>query len=73
MLVSGGPLTDGTATRAIKRIWRAGVLCDRRAFVASAAEAEELDAFDAQVAKVPQRPIRIYVRIVVSAASLPGR
>jgi len=43
------------------------------AFVANAAEAEELDAFDAQVAKVPQRPIRIYVRIVVSAASLPGR
>ena len=52
MLVSGDPLTDITATRAIGRIWRAGVLCDRRAFVANAAEAEELDAFDARVAKV---------------------
>ncbi|MFD8073370.1 amidohydrolase family protein [Streptomyces sp. NPDC059718] len=52
MLVSGDPLTDITATRAIERIWRAGVLCDRRAFVADAAEAEELDAFDARVAKV---------------------
>jgi imidazolonepropionase-like amidohydrolase len=52
MLVSGDPLTDITATRAIERIWRAGVLCDRRAFVANAAEAEELDAFDARVAQV---------------------
>jgi imidazolonepropionase-like amidohydrolase len=52
MLVSGDPLTDITATRAIERIWRAGVLCVRRAFVANAAEAEELDAFDARVAKV---------------------
>jgi imidazolonepropionase-like amidohydrolase len=52
MLVSGDPLTDITATRAIERIWRAGVLCDRRAFVADAAEAEELDAFDTRVAKV---------------------
>ncbi|MFF1634143.1 amidohydrolase family protein [Leifsonia sp. NPDC058248] len=52
VLVSGDPLTDITATRAIERVWRAGVACDRRAFVASAAEAEQLDAFDAQVAKV---------------------
>jgi imidazolonepropionase-like amidohydrolase len=52
MLVSGDPLTDITATRAIERIWRAGVLCDRRAFAADAAEAEERDAFDARVAKV---------------------
>ncbi|NUW30827.1 amidohydrolase family protein [Nonomuraea sp. SMC257] len=51
VLVSGDPLTDITATRAIERIWRAGTACDRRAFVASAAEAEQLDAFDAQVAK----------------------
>ena len=51
MLVSGDPLTDITATRAIERIWRAGVLCDRRAFVPDAAEAEELAAFDARVAK----------------------
>jgi imidazolonepropionase-like amidohydrolase len=52
ILVSGNPLEDITETRAIERIWRAGVACDRRAFVASAAEAEQLDAFDAQVAKV---------------------
>ena len=51
MLVSGDPLTDITATLAIEQIWRAGVPCDRRAFVANAAEAEELDAFDARVAK----------------------
>lgn len=50
ILVSGDPLTDITATRAIKRIWRAGVPCDRRAFTPSAAEAEDLDAFDARVA-----------------------
>jgi imidazolonepropionase-like amidohydrolase len=52
VLVSGDPLADITATRAIERIWRAGVPCDRRAFVANAAEAEELDAFHARVAKV---------------------
>jgi imidazolonepropionase-like amidohydrolase len=52
VLVSGNPLTDITETRAIERIWRAGRACDRRAFVATAAEAEQLDAFDAQVAKV---------------------
>jgi imidazolonepropionase-like amidohydrolase len=51
VLVSGDPLTDITATRAIERIWRAGRPCDRRAFVASPAEAEQLDAFDAQVAR----------------------
>lgn len=51
-LVSGDPLTDITATRAIERIWRAGVACDRRPFVPSAAEAEQLDAFDARVAEV---------------------
>ncbi|GAB2810553.1 amidohydrolase family protein [Lentzea nigeriaca] len=52
VLVSGDPLSDITETRAIERIWRGGVACDRRAFVASPAEAEQLDAFDAQVAKV---------------------
>lgn len=52
VLVSGDPLTDITATRAIERIWRAGTPCDRRAFVANAAEAEQLAAFDAQVVKV---------------------
>ena len=52
VLVSGNPLSDITATRAIERIWRAGAACDRRAFVASAAEAEQLDAFNARVAKV---------------------
>jgi imidazolonepropionase-like amidohydrolase len=51
-LVSGDPLADITATRAIERIWRGGVVCDRRAFVASAAEAEQIDAFDAQLARV---------------------
>jgi adenine deaminase len=51
VLVSGDPLTDVTATRAIERIWRAGVLCDRHAFVVSAAETEEVDAFYAQVDK----------------------
>ena len=50
--MSGDPLTDITATRAIERIWRGGIACDRRAFVASAAETEQLDAFDAQLAKV---------------------
>ena len=52
VLVSGDPLTDITATRAIERIWRAGTASDRRTFVASAAEAQQLDAFDARVAKV---------------------
>ena len=52
VLVSGDPLADMTATRAIERVWRGGMACDRRAFVASAAEAEQLDAFDAQLARV---------------------
>ena len=51
VLVSGNPLADITATRSIERIWRAGTACDRGAFVASPAEAEQLDACDAQVAK----------------------
>ncbi|MEU4745203.1 amidohydrolase family protein [Actinosynnema sp. NPDC023658] len=51
LLVSGDPLADITATRDVERIWRAGTACDRGAFVASPAEAEQLDAFDAQVAK----------------------
>ncbi|MGW5054975.1 amidohydrolase family protein [Actinokineospora sp. NPDC004072] len=51
VLVSGDPLTDITTTRSIERIWRAGTACDRKAFVASPAEAEQLDAFDAQVAR----------------------
>ncbi len=51
VLVSGDPLTDITETRAIERIWRGGTACDRLAFVASAAEAEQLEAFDAQLAK----------------------
>lgn len=51
VLVAGNPLTDITATRAIDRIWRAGNPCDRRVFVPTAAEAEQLDAFDAQVAR----------------------
>ena len=52
VLVSGHPLSDITATRSIERIWRAGTACDRRAFLASAAEGEQLEAFDAQIAKV---------------------
>jgi imidazolonepropionase-like amidohydrolase len=52
LLVTGDPLTDITATRSIERIWRGGIACDRLAFVASAAEVEQLEAFDAQVAKV---------------------
>ncbi|MFE0632543.1 amidohydrolase family protein [Streptomyces sp. NPDC058864] len=52
VLVSGDPLTDITASRSIARIWRAGVLCHRRPFVADADEARELDAFDARVAEV---------------------
>jgi imidazolonepropionase-like amidohydrolase len=52
VLVSGDPLKDITATRAVERIWRGGTACDRRAFVASAAETHQLDAFDARIAKV---------------------
>jgi hypothetical protein len=52
VLVSGDPLTDITATRAIERVWRGGIACDRHAFAASAAEAQQLDAFDAQLARV---------------------
>ncbi|ALE07445.1 hypothetical protein AL755_21435 [Arthrobacter sp. ERGS1:01] len=52
VLVSGDPLADITETRAIERIWRGGTACDRRAFAASAAETEQLDAFDAQIARV---------------------
>ncbi|MFD5826147.1 amidohydrolase family protein [Lentzea sp. NPDC060358] len=52
VLVSGDPLADITATRAIERIWRGGVQCDRHAFAASAAEAEQIAAFDARVAEV---------------------
>jgi imidazolonepropionase-like amidohydrolase len=46
VLVSGDPLTDITATRSIEGTWRGGIACDRRSFVASAAEAEQLDAFE---------------------------
>lgn len=52
VLVSGDPLEDITATRSIERIWRGGATCDRGAFVASAAETAQLEAFDDQIAKV---------------------
>ncbi|SES11435.1 Imidazolonepropionase [Lentzea xinjiangensis] len=52
VLVSGDPSADITATRAIERIWRAGAVCERRAFTPSAEEAEQLAAFDARVAEV---------------------
>lgn len=51
LLVSGDPLADITATRSIERIWRAGVACDRGAFVPTPAEAAQLAAFDARVAE----------------------
>jgi imidazolonepropionase-like amidohydrolase len=51
VLVSGDPLSDITATRAIARIWRAGVLCGRRAPVASTPETQEVDAFYARIAE----------------------
>lgn len=51
LLVSGDPVADITATRAIERIWRAGVACDRGAFVPTPAEAARLAAFDARVAE----------------------
>ena len=52
MLVAGDPLADITATRAIARIWRDGVCLDRRPFEPTAAEAAQLDAFDARIAVV---------------------
>jgi imidazolonepropionase-like amidohydrolase len=51
VLVSGDPLTEITASRAIERVWRGGEACHRQAFAASDAEARQLDAFDAQIAK----------------------
>jgi len=51
VLVSGDPLSDISATRSIERIWRSGTAVERRAFVATAAEAAELAAFDARVAE----------------------
>jgi imidazolonepropionase-like amidohydrolase len=51
LLVTGDPLTDITATRAIERIWRAGIPCDRREFVPTKTEAEQLEAFNARVAE----------------------
>lgn len=50
VLVSGDPVTDISATRDIQRIWRGGTPCDRRAFVPTPAEAEQLAAFDARIA-----------------------
>lgn len=50
LLVSGDPLVDIAATLGIERIWRAGAPFERRPFVPTAAEAEELAVFDARVA-----------------------
>ncbi|MFD9700079.1 amidohydrolase family protein [Lentzea sp. NPDC059081] len=52
VLVSGEPLADITATRSVERIWRAGEECERRPFVPDAAEAAQLEAFDARIEKV---------------------
>jgi len=52
VLVSDDPLTDITATRSIRQIWRGGTPVDRRPFVPSADEAARLDAFDDRVASV---------------------
>jgi imidazolonepropionase-like amidohydrolase len=50
VLVAGDPLSDIAATRSIERIWRGGVECTRRPFVANAEESEQLAAFDSRVA-----------------------
>ncbi|MCU1405658.1 MAG: hypothetical protein JWQ43_1961 [Glaciihabitans sp.] len=52
ILVSGDPLTDIAATRGIDRIWRAGMIIERHPFVATDAEAEELDTFNQRVASL---------------------
>lgn len=52
VLVFGDPLGEITETRSIEQIWRGERACDRRSFVASAAEAEQLDSFEAQISKV---------------------
>jgi imidazolonepropionase-like amidohydrolase len=51
LLVTGDPLTDITATRTIERIWRAGTQHKRSDFIPTKAEAEQLEAFNTQVAK----------------------
>jgi predicted amidohydrolase YtcJ len=51
LLVTGDPLTNIAATRAIERIWRAGTPHERSEFAPTKAEAEQLEAFDTQVAK----------------------
>lgn len=52
VLLRGDPLADITATRSIAAVWRGGARTDRRAFVGSSAEREELAALHAQVEKV---------------------
>ncbi|MFC4948917.1 amidohydrolase family protein [Pseudonocardia sp. GCM10023141] len=50
LLVDGDPLTDITATRRIRQVWRGGRPRDRTAFAGSPAEDEQLATLDAQVA-----------------------
>lgn len=52
VLVSGDPLADISATRGIDRVWRGGVASDRAPFIPTAAEAEQLEVFDARLASV---------------------
>jgi imidazolonepropionase-like amidohydrolase len=51
VLVSGDPLADISRSRTIEGIWREGIRCDRREFVPTAAEKEQLAEFDDRVAK----------------------
>lgn len=50
LLLEADPLTEIAETRAIRQIWRAGVVHVRRTFVPNEAEVEKLEAFDARVA-----------------------
>lgn len=49
LLVSGDPLVDISAIRAIERIWRAGAQLERRDYLATGSEAEEIEAFNERV------------------------
>ncbi|WP_449372775.1 amidohydrolase family protein [Arthrobacter psychrolactophilus] len=51
LLVSGDPLVDIGAIRAIERIWRGGAELERRDYIATASEVQELEAFNERVAQ----------------------
>ncbi len=72
LLVDGDPTADIRATRKIRRIWHGGRPVDRASYAGSDAEQREIDALNAQVAKVMAEVSKRWPAAAGPPSSAPG-